>query len=87
MNEPLNHAQTEVAPHVLAQDKRSRRKRYGRMMAGGLIAMLLGIGGTALGYVFAIKLGSGGFLVFYGAIVSGLIAFIMGFISWFMNHF
>ena len=77
----------EVAPNILAQDKMNRRKRYKSMMVGGCATMLVGIGVTALFFVFSIGLGGTTFVVFSGAIVGGLIAFIIGFISWFSNLF
>jgi hypothetical protein len=77
----------EVAPKVYKKDKRIRRKRYGGMMIGGFLTMLFGIGVTVLTSYLSLNLGGGTYVIFYGAIVSGFIAFVIGFISWLVNLF
>ncbi|MEM7345210.1 MAG: hypothetical protein AAF485_13280 [Chloroflexota bacterium] len=77
----------EIAPKVLRKDKQSRRKSYGGMMIGGFVVMLFGIAATAATYLLSVNLGGSTYLLFYGAIGSGLIAFSLGFVSWFVNLF
>jgi len=76
----------ELAPLSIARDKMIRRKRYGKMMWGGLLLTLLGIGGSVITYIIATEPGSVHFYLIYGVIFAGLANLIIGSVGWFTNQ-
>jgi hypothetical protein len=64
--------------------KKGHRKKYKKRLTRGLIWTILGVVITCGTYTFASELG-GKFYIFYGAIIFGVIDFVIGLIGWLAN--
>ena len=64
--------------------KKLRREKYKKRMTRGLLWTVVGVVITCGTYTFADSLG-GKYVLFYGAIIFGLIDFVAGFIGWLFN--
>ena len=64
--------------------KKLRREKYKKRMTRGLLWTVVGVVVTCGTYTFADSLG-GKYVLFYGAIIFGLIDFVAGFIGWLFN--
>jgi hypothetical protein len=64
--------------------KKGRRDKYKKRLTRGLIWTILGVVITCGTYTFASELG-GKFYIFYGAIIFGVIDFVIGLIGWLTN--
>ena len=64
--------------------RKIRREKYKKRMLRGLAWTIVGIIITCGTYVFADNLG-GKFLLFYGAIIFGIIDFVVGLVGWIVN--
>jgi hypothetical protein len=81
-------ASLEVAKTIVTDAqyavKKMRREKYKKQMTRGLSWTIVGAVITCCSYTFADSLG-GKFLIFYGAIIFGVIDLVIGLIGWLAN--
>ncbi|MBI5953253.1 MAG: hypothetical protein HY865_16480 [Chloroflexi bacterium] len=64
--------------------KKARREKYKKRMTRGFSLIVVGVIITGCTFVFADSLG-GKFVLFYGAIIFGVIDFVVGLVGWIVN--